>query len=144
MSELIQQWTIDQIYNIWLERSDKLAKLADMISEQNNSKLSRDISILQSSIKELESEEEKIRDYMKQVMIDSNMKKFQALDGNMVQLDKKPWKLLINDSAIIPSEYKKEKVTILVDKKSLKEDIKQGLIIEGVSILEDYNLIIKI
>ena len=61
-----------------------------MISEQNNSKLSRDISILQSSIKELESEEEKIRDYMKQVMIDSNMKKFQALDGNMVQLDKKP------------------------------------------------------
>jgi hypothetical protein len=43
----------------------------------------------------------------------------------------------------VPQEYWKEKVTKSIDKTTLKNDIKEWLIIDWVTIEVDYNLVIK-
>jgi hypothetical protein len=80
----------------------------------------------------------------KDMMVNKGMKKFEALDWTIVQLNKKPWALVIEDESIESlNEYRKEKITISLDKASLKKDIKEWIIIDGVFIKEDFTLVIK-
>ena len=74
--------------------------------------------------------------------MDSWIKKFEALDWTIIQLNKKPWALVIESEDNI-EEYIKGKTTRTIDKKQLKEDIKQWVVIEWVYIKEDYTLAIK-
>jgi hypothetical protein len=76
-------------------------------------------------------------------MIYNGLKKFEALNWTIIQLNKKPWALVIETEEFIPDEYKKEKTTISIDKTALKKDISEWLIIDWVSISEDYTLVIK-
>jgi hypothetical protein len=76
-------------------------------------------------------------------MIESWLKKFEWLDWTIVQLNKKPWALVIENEDLIPKEYFKEKTTVTVDKTTLKKDISEWLIIEWCYISEDYSLVIK-
>ena len=60
-----------------------------------------------------------------------------------VQLNATPGALKIEEEKNVPDEYWKEKTTRSIDKVKLKEDIKQGVFVDGVSIEQDYKFIIK-
>lgn len=143
MSELKPQWIIDQISANELEIIARKWKIAELKAELNEHPLVKQIEALELSLREYSNADVEMRSHMKESMMKLGMKKFEALDGTVVQLNKKPWKLIIEDKDKVPDEYKKEKVTVSIDNKSLKEDIKEGVIIDGVSISEDYSLVIK-
>lgn len=57
-------------------------------------------------------------------------------------LKKSPWSLKINDEELIPQEFKKEKVEIIIDKKAIKEKISNGEDIAGCEIVYSHSLVI--
>lgn len=57
-------------------------------------------------------------------------------------LKKSPWSLKINDEELIPQEFKKEKVEIIIDKKAIKDKISNGEDIAGCEIVYSHNLVI--
>lgn len=57
-------------------------------------------------------------------------------------LKKTPWSLKINDEEMIPQEFKKEKVEIVIDKKAIKEKISNGEDIAGCEIVYSHSLVI--
>lgn len=143
MTQLAPQNIVDTLNSIELMKSDLNLKLLNKKEELRKLDLFQEIHDLEISIKQLEKQDEEIREQWKQILLSNWLKKFEALDWTIIQLNETPWALVIENEDLIPKEYKKEKVTISIDKKTLKEDIKQGLIIEWVSIEKDYNLFIK-
>lgn len=57
-------------------------------------------------------------------------------------LKKTPWSLKINDEEMIPQEFKKEKVEIVIDKKAIKEKISNGEDIAGCEIVYSHSLVV--
>ena len=55
---------------------------------------------------------------------------------------KNPWSLIIEDETKIPNEFKTEKITTVIDKKTLKERIQNGEEIEWAKINISYSLVI--
>ena len=49
----------------------------------------------------------------------------------------------IYDQSLIPSDYLEDKVTITVDKRQLKEDLKNGKVVEGARLLTKQNIQIR-
>lgn len=143
MTTITTQGLIDLINAKTLESSNLKLAIANKRAELEASPIYAEIAELEAKLKEVSKEDTELRDQAKETLINAGMKKFEALDGTIVQLNKKPWALIIEDESLVPSEYKKEKVTISIDKKQLKEDVKEGVIIDGVSIKEDFTLVIK-
>jgi len=143
MTQITTQSIVDTLNSIELMKANLNLQLLNKQEELRNTDLYKEIKDLEISIKQLEKQDEEIREQGKQILLSNWLKKFEALDWTIIQLNKTPGALVIKNEDLVPKEYKKEKVTISIDKKALKEDIKQGLIIEWVSIEEDYNLAIK-
>ena len=143
MKAITTQWIIDTLNSIELQKLDLEIQLKTKELELKNIPLVSEISELKKKLTELETQDSEIREQGKQVMINSWIKKFEALDWTVIQLNKTPWSIVIENENLVPKEYFKEKTTITLDKKQLKEDISQGLIIDWVSISEDYKLVIK-
>lgn len=143
MTQITTQSIVDTLNSIELMKANLNLQLLNKQEELRNTDLYKEIKDLEISIKQLEKQDEEIREQGKQILLSNWLKKFEALDWTIIQLNETPWALVIENEDLVPKEYKKEKVTISIDKKTLKEDIKQGLIIEWVSIEKDYNLVIK-
>jgi len=143
MTQITTQSIVDTLNSIELMKANLNLQLLNKQEELRNTDLYKEIKDLEISIKQLEKQDEEIREQGKQILLSNWLKKFEALDWTIIQLNETPGALVIENEDLVPKEYKKEKVTISIDKKTLKEDIKQGLIIEWVSIEEDYNLAIK-
>jgi len=143
MTEITTQWIINIIQQTQEEKMRLNLELMNKKEELRNNPLQIYINELELKIKELDKKEEETKEQGKQIMISSWLKKFEWLDGTIVQLNKKPWALVIEIEDNIPKEYFKEKTTISVDKTSLKKDILEWLIVEWVYISEDYSLVIK-
>lgn len=143
MTNLTTQGVIDQINAISTEMMTINLALSDKKRELSEMNITKDIQELEIKLREVQKIDAELREQAKQVMIQAGMKKFEALDGSVVQLNKKPWALVIEDETKIPKEYIKEKVTVSIDKTQLKDDIKEWLFIDGVYITEDYTLVIK-
>lgn len=143
MTQITTQGIIEQINTVTANMADLNLRLANAKAELEQTELAREIKNLEMWLKEYTKVDKELREQGKQILIDSWIKKFEALDWTIIQLNKKPWALVIENEDNIWDEYKKEKTTITIDKKQLKEDIKQWVIIDWVYIKEDYTLAIK-
>lgn len=144
MSEITTQSIVEEINRNTMESIELKWTIGNLKQELEQSELYQHIQELESSLKDLYDRDNSLRESAKNKMIEAWAKKFEALDGTTIQLNKKPWALVIEDDSIEAlNDYRKEKVTVSIDKKQLKEDIKEWLIIEGVFIKEDYALVIK-
>ena len=144
MTNLTTQWIVDNLNNIDKNKANLNLELANMKAELSKSKIVLDIAELELKLKQLSKQEKEIKEQGKQILITAWIKKFEALDWTVIQLNKKAWVLKIEDETISDlDEYRKTKTTISIDKKQLKEDIKQWLIIEWVSIPENYTFVVK-
>lgn len=143
MTEITTQGIVDNINNLTIQSIQKKQELTLKKQELQNLPLYLEIEKLEKEIQEISKQDSELREQGKQILITSNLKMFQALDRTIVQLNKKPWALIIEDETKVPDNYRNIKTQIVIDKEKLKKDIKQGVIIEWVSISEDYTLIIK-
>ena len=142
-NELKINWLADLLLNIDVEKSHLNLELMNCKAELEKSALQIKIKEIETDLKALNKREEELKEIGKNIMINSWLKKFEWLNWEIIQLNKTPWALKIEDESKIPQEYFKTKTTTTLDKTTLKNDIKEGLIIEWVSIESDYNLIIK-
>jgi len=144
MSELTTQGIVEKINSTTVQSIQLKGKIAEVKQRLAEYPENQELEELNKQLTEVTAEDTELRTLAKNKMIDAGMKKFEALDGTTIQLNKKPWALVIEDESIEAlNDYKKEKVTVSIDKKQLKEDIKEWIIIDGVSIKEDYTLVIK-
>ena len=144
MTQLAPQWIIDTLNSIELMKSDLNLQLLNKKEMLRKLDLFQEIHDLEISIKQLEKQDEDIREQGKQLLLNAWLKKFEALNGTLIQLNETPWRIVIDNEDIKElDEYKKAKTTYTIDKKQLKEDILQGVIIGWVRIEKDFTLVIK-
>lgn len=86
--------------------------------------------------KALENKLEKYKEYVKNNMEDMGLQKIETPLG-VLSVCKVPAILEVYDENLIPNEYKKEKVTISIDKNAIKEALKNGQDIQGVKLIDN-------
>ena len=143
MTNITTQSIIDTLNWIDKMKSNLNLTLLNKKQELKNLALYNEITDIEISLKELDRQEADIKETWKQILLSAWLKKFESLDWTIIQLNVTPWALIIEDESKIPKEYIKEKITTSIDKKTLKEDIKQGLLIDWVTIEKEYNLVVK-
>lgn len=118
------QDTLDSFKLPFNEKLDNLANWQD----SNQSKIDW-IDKKQKQLKELKShyskQNEWIDDYMTQAMDKAGYKQLQT-DNHILKIRNYRKKTVIDDEALLPKEFWKEKTTVSIDKKSLYDALKAG------------------
>jgi hypothetical protein len=143
MTDLKPQWIVEQLNTITISTLTKKAELVKKQEELKQIDVYNEIQDLEFELKELDKQDKEIREQWKMILMESWVKKFEAIDGTIIQLNKKPWKLVIEHEDDIPEEFYKEKTTKTLDKKKVKDEISEWCVFDGCYIQEDYNLVIK-
>ena len=144
MTELTSIWLIQNLTDIQSKKIEYENLIMKLEIELEESDLVRRIMKGKEMLKELKLEEIDLKNKWINLLQKSNIKEFTSW-STKVRIKESPWKLIIDDESLIPEQYKEEvtKTTIKIDKKELKEDMKQGEIIEWVHLDQDVTLEIK-
>ena len=111
--------------------------------------LEADTDVIKSEIKRLqdlkkskENKIENLKKYTKECLEEADIKKLSTSLGN-ISIRKLPGSVEVLEEDSIPAEYKKEVVTVTVDKKSILADLKEGVVVPGVALKSGTSLSIK-
>lgn len=133
--------TLSDITSKKLEYNNLVTELQEELAQ---SELVSRITKWQAMIAELNKQETDIKNQWIEILKSAWIDKFEA---NWVEVRVKTtaWSLVIDEEDLIPEEYKTEKVktTISVDKKLIKENMKQWEIIDWVHIEQKVSLEVK-
>ena len=138
---------------------DEVEAIKEIIKEQIQSKgtgiivvvrnLEADIEVIKTEIKRLqdlkklkENKIENLKKYTKECLEEADIKKLSTSLGN-ISIRKLPGSVEVLEEDSIPAEYKKEVVTVTVDKKSILADLKEGVVVPGVTLKTGTSLTIK-
>lgn len=86
--------------------------------------------------KAIDNKNAKFKEYVKQNMEELELQKIDTELGTL-SIAKNPASVEIYDESMIADEYKKEKVTVTIDKTAIKNAIKEGKEVEGARLVED-------
>ncbi len=137
-------WIIPKIQRISEFMQDIKTSLKEAEEEMEKSLLYHQIEWYKKLIKEMELEDQQLREQGKQIMLDNGLKKFEMLDGTTIQLNSTPWALVIAEWVQLDKKYYKTKVQVTMDKVQVKKDFMEWLILDpGVTIESEYKFIIK-
>lgn len=92
--------------------------------------------------KAIENKASSLKDWLYVEMQQLNIDKINK-PNIVLSIAKNPPKLVIHDETHIPMKYTNEVVTISIDNARLKEDVKNGLVVEGVEVIQETSLRIK-
>jgi len=135
-------WLIAELARIKSKTLEYQALVSKLEIELKSSELMQRISKWKELLKELNCEEISMKNKWIEILQKAWIDKFES-NWVQVKLKQSIWRLVVEDEEKIPEEYKKEKITIQVDKKAIKDDIKEWLIIDGVTIEQTLSLDIK-
>lgn len=110
--------------------------LLEAKEQLHNSELFKKVYELEKEQRENNKQLEELKETAKNVLIDNNIKSFESISWTVLKLKKTPWKLVITNNELIPTEYIIN--TPSINKKELKKDIQEWLIIDWVTIESDY------
>lgn len=88
--------------------------------------------------KQCQNVQERLKENIKQAMLTLEVEEVQGFDIRFKLSKSKP-KVVIFAEEVIPTEYKKEVTTIVVDKDKLREDLSIGLV-SGAKLEQSYSL----
>lgn len=91
--------------------------------------------------KALENKADSIKNWMYEEMKQMNIEKVNK-PNIVLSIAKNPPALVLNES-LVPAEYKKEEIVIIIDKAQIKENLKNGMAIEGAELVQGTSLRIK-
>ena len=142
--ELTTTGLISEIQNITLEKLKAQTLLQNLELELQESDLQQRINKGKEIIKELWNKETEIRNQWIEILKESWIEKFES-NWVEVRIKTSPWKLVITEEELIPEEYKKTttKTTTTVDKKLIKENMKEWEIIDWCILEQDVKLEVK-
>jgi hypothetical protein len=135
-------WLIWELSNLESKKLSYRVQLQELEQELEQSELIQRINKWKHLLKQLEEKEIELKNNWIKILQDSWIDKFEA-NWVCVKLKTSLWRLIIEDEDIVPDEYKKVKTSYTIDKKELKKDIQEWVIIEWVSIEKTIDLDIK-
>ena len=97
---------------------------------------------MQDLKKSKENKVENLKKYTKECLEEADIKKISTSLGN-ISLRKLPGSVEVLQEESIPEEYKKEVITITIDKKAILAELKEGVVIPGVTLKTGTSLTIK-
>lgn len=114
-----------------------------MLAEQALQKTAEAIQAqeLRNELALLQKQEQEIKENIKNSMIVSGVKSIET-NTHKFTVKNNPGSVVIVDEHMIPSEYKKEKVTVTVDKTAIKKAIEGGQEIHGANMSYSQTLLI--
>lgn len=120
---------------------DLQKKSVNIIGYLRNQKLTIDaikseIDRLTAIKKAIENSVDKFQEYVKVNMQDLGLDKIQNELG-IISVTKNPASVEILDETLISDEFKKEKITVIIDKTAIKNAIKEGRNVQGARLIED-------
>ena len=138
------QWLIPRITRLSIEKISIQNDINRIQKELEESPLFLELHNTKQFLIIMEKEESELREQGKQIMLENGLKKFEMLDGTVVQLNCTPWALILEEWVQLDKKYYKEKTTVTMDKVQVKKDFMEWLILDpGVTIESDYKFIIK-
>lgn len=135
-------WLIWELSNLESKKLSYRVQLQELEQELEQSELMQRINKWKALLKELEEKEIELKKNWVKILQDSWIDKFEA-NWVCVKLKTSPWRLVILDEDLISDEYKKVKTSYTIDKKAIKEDMKEWVIIDWVELEQDITLDIK-
>ena len=144
MTELTTNSLITEINALTVKKMQYKAIIAELELELYEGDIMTRINTGKTMLKELEVSETELKNKWIEILQSANIDKFES-NGTTVSIKVSPGKLIIEDESLITDDYKKTttKTTTTVDKKAVKEDLAQGVIIEGVRLEKEVKLEIK-
>lgn len=138
-TELQAVWNIirDLQQKIWSLKLD----IANLERELYATEFRKAIQDKKQELQVLENIENEKKTNIVNSMLQIGLKSVEFVNQKFT-LKKSPWSLKINDEELIPQEFKKEKVEIIIDKKAIKDKISNGEDIAGCEIVYSHNLVI--
>ena len=138
---------------------EEITEVKSMIESVLNEKAEQIAYVIknkESDIKAIKEEEKRLKEKRQSVEKSAERLKSYVLE-NLLMLDKKKIKTSVGDIAIrrsqaveistdvntLDDKFKRVKTTVEADKKVLKEAIKDGELIDGVEIVENYSLNVR-
>lgn len=104
----------------------------DLTSDAIKSEIDR----LTAMKKAIDNRNVKFKKYVKQNMEELGLEKIETELG-VLTIAKNPASIDVYDENLITDEYKKEKITVSIDKTAIKNAIKEGKEIQGARLIED-------
>ena len=104
----------------------------DLTSEAIKNEIDR-LTIMKKAI---DNKNTKFKEYVKENMEKLDLQKIDTELGTL-SIAKNPASVEIFDETLISDEYKKEKVTVSIDKTSIKNALKAGKDVQGARLVED-------
>ena len=139
------------------EKTDEIIKVLDGIKDEFDKKAENTVKVIrnfEADIQALRGEEKRLADKRKSLekkkedlkeYLYFNMERLNLRKVNAglfdINIQKNPQSIKILDEATIPDKYKI--ASYRIDKKTLKDDIKDGLEIEGVSLVQTEGIRIR-
>ena len=126
------------------ELTDKLESVTYILREMDSDSeaMDREIERLKNRKQVLNNKYNRLKDYMLMCMKVAGTTQIKT-PLNTWSIRKTPPSLIIEDEDSIPTEFKSEVVKVQVDKKALKQAIKEGLELEGVRLESKESINIK-
>lgn len=131
---------VENCDTLTIEKLKVKQELAEKKKELTSSPLYQEVMELEQKDKELEKlHKEKINEITDQ-MLEAGLKSFDTLDGRRLLLKKSPGRCVIQNEELIDDNYKVEKTTINIDKKSILKQLRAGGNVPGAEIDYSYKL----
>ena len=130
--------------DIEMEFDAKVLALANYVSEieEKAEALKHKISALKTRLSAYDNKASSIRDYIKSNMEAADKPKIEGLDY-VVSVARNPVSLVITDEEKLPSSYISYKQERVIDKAAIKNDLKDGLFLDGAMLIQNTSLRIK-
>lgn len=136
--ELTQEEIQEQGNDLALALKNKSTSIIGYVrnSELMSEAIKNEIDRLTAMKKAVDNRIDKFKEYVKENMQHLEVEKIETELGTL-SIAKNPASVEIYDETLITDEYKKEKVTISIDKTAIKNDIKAGKEVQGARLIED-------
>lgn len=105
-------------------------------SELMSEAIKNEIDRLTAMKKAVDNRIDKFKEYVKENMQHLEVEKIETELGTL-SIAKNPASVEIYDETLITDEYKKEKITVAIDKTAIKNDLKAGKEVQGARLVED-------
>lgn len=136
--ELTQEEIQEQGNDLALALKNKSTSIIGYVrnSELMSEAIKNEIDRLTAMKKAVDNKIDKFKEYVKENMQQLEVEKIETELGTL-SIAKNPASVEIYDETLITDEYKKEKVTISIDKTAIKNDLKAGKEVQGARLIEN-------
>jgi hypothetical protein len=129
------------VRDLQLQKSTLSTEILKLKEELYQTEFYQMILKKEQELRELEQKEQDTKNNIVNQMLKYDLKSIE-FNHQKFTLKRTPVSIVIQDEKDIPDEYRKEKKEVVIDKKSLKEAIQNGLVVDGVEISYSHTLLI--